>query len=358
WTQKDYRSYANIFGQVKSGTSPEAKKAITAANKRRKGIRVEKKRLPNLKEVYLETRRPQSLKDPKSNQPLPPAALGGPSLESQNDYREAFFEWLVSPDNPFFARSFVNRVWAHYMGPGIVEPVDDFSAANPPSNTELLDAMAEDFVASAFDLRHLERQILNSQAYQLSAIPNESNATDKRNYARKYPRPMMAEVVVDVVNAALDAKDEFPKDAPKGSHAIEVAATRIQDRSLAHAFQVFGRPPRTSVCDCDRSSEPALPQALYLMTDDEVLGKIRNGRLKDLLREGGRDERLKRGEDLSQEEVHEILDDLFLATLTRWPGESERVAAVEHIRGASTLEVGFQDTVWALLNTREFILNH
>src|SRR5205823_2941573 len=140
------------------------------------------------------------LPHPETGAPLPPRALGGPAIEGEGDLREGLFRWMARPDNPYFARSFVNRVWAHYLGVGLVEPVDNFSVANPPSNAKLLDALAKGFVEHGHDLRWLERLILHSRTYQLSSTPNRTNLRDRTNYSRALARPMLAEVVVDVLN--------------------------------------------------------------------------------------------------------------------------------------------------------------
>jgi hypothetical protein len=254
------------------------------------------------------------------------------------------FEWLRQPDNPYFAPSFVNRVWAHYFGIGLVDPVDNFSVANPPSNEKLLAALAKDFVETGFDIRRLERTILLSRTYQLSALPNASNKHDRKNYSRAYLRPLMAEVVADVLNSALGVTENFGADVPPGSRAIEIAPNQVQNPSLARLFLLFGRPPRTSTCDCERAMEPALPRILFLMTDENVLNKITNGRLRQLLADKKSDE--------------EVVEELFLATLSRFPKEAEKRQALEHIQGKKDRQAGFADVVWALINTREFILNH
>src|SRR5262249_33286030 len=150
------------------------------------------------------------------------------------------FRWLVRPDNPFFARAFVNRVWAHYLGVGLVEPVDNFSVANPPSNERLLDALAKDFVEHGYDVRRLERRILASRTYQLSCTPNRTNARDRTNYSRALARPMLAEVVLDVLNSALGTVEDFGGDAPPGSRGIEVATNRVRAKYAARVFRVFG----------------------------------------------------------------------------------------------------------------------
>jgi hypothetical protein len=279
-----------------------------------------------------------------------------------------------------------------------VDPVDNFSLANPPSNDRLLDALARDFREHKFDIRHLERAILNSRTYQLSSTMNETNKLDRNNYSHSYVRTMMAEVVLDVLNSALGVTEDFGPDAPPGSRAIEVASTRVASPNAAFVFRTFGRPDRNRACECERAMEPALAQTLYLMTDPVVLQKLRGqvvafkgkgkappakgkavpakgkpvaappaqGRLAKLLQSARTDA--------------EILDELFLATLTRFPTAAEkkhfadyRAARQAHAtdppespkqKKLRTLalrnerEEAFTDALWALINTREFILNH
>lgn len=297
-----------------------------------------------LREVFVTDKQLKPLIHPETNAPLKPKALGGPEMEPGGDPRLAVFEWLRSGENPYFARSFVNRVWAHYFGPGLVEPVDNFSVANPPSNEPLLDALAKDFVASKYDIRRLERTILLSHTYQQSATPNATNRHDRISYARSYPRRLLAEVVVDVLNSALGTTENFGSEAPAGARAIEVAPNRIQNQTLANVFRIFGRPPRTATCDCERAQEPGLPETLFLMTDQNVLTKLTTGRLKALLSSKMTDE--------------EVVEELFLATLSRLPNEKERTRAAEHVKAKGNRQAGFVDVAWALINTREFILNH
>ncbi|HYT87240.1 MAG TPA: DUF1549 and DUF1553 domain-containing protein, partial [Gemmataceae bacterium] len=271
WTQAEYRAYANIFGQVTFGTSPEAKKAIDAENVARKAKlpKANNNQFPVVREVFLAAN-VKSLKHPDTNGFLPAQALGGPviQIERGKDAREALFAWMRSPDNPFFARSFVNRLWGQYFGIGIVHPVDDFSLANPASNDKLLDALAKDFIDHKFDIRHLERRILMSRVYQLTSKTNATNKLDRNNYAHSYVRPLMAEVVVDVLNTALGATEKYGPEIKIGSRAIEVGASQLQGgpaQALNYTFRIFGRPPRTAACDCERAMEPALPQKLFMM---------------------------------------------------------------------------------------------
>jgi hypothetical protein len=301
--------------------------------------------IQQLREVSISDKAPPKNQQKPEFNGIKPKALGGPEIEPKGDPRLALFEWMRQSDNPYFARSFVNRVWGHYFGVGLVDPVDNFSVANPPSNAKLLDALAQDFVAHKYDIRHLERVVLQSRTYQLSSTPNESNKHDRNCYARSYPRRMMAEVVVDVLNTALGAAETFGPEAPPGVRAIEVATNRLQqNQNLANVFRLFGRPPRASTCDCERAAEPALPQTLFLMTDTTILNKITNGRLKTLLADKKSDEA--------------VVDELFLATLSRLPTEKEKTRLLEHVHGKGNRQTGFVDVAWALINTREFILNH
>ena len=156
-----------------------------------------------------------------------------------------------------------------------MDPVDSFSVANPPSNARLLDALAADFVAHGYDIRRLERTILMSRAYQRSSTPVAGNLDDRGNFARARPRLMMAEVLVNALNAAIGVPGDFGPDAPRGARAIEVAANAVRSPDLERAFRIFGRPRRASTCDCERPRDPALPQALFLIADAGLMDKLR-----------------------------------------------------------------------------------
>lgn len=348
WSQADYRAYANLFSSIAVGISPEAKKIVDAENAaRKKGVK-NRNQIALVKEVYLAKGQGRTLPHPDTGRPLTPKALGGPEIPftKGEDSREKLFAWMRSPDNPFFARAFVNRLWGHYLGVGIVHPVDDFALANPPSNEKLLDALAKDFIAHKYDIRHIERVILLSRTYQLSSKANATNKLDKTNYARSYVRPMMAEAVIDVLNSALGATEKWPNEVRPGSKAVEVGASQFQNPQLSYAFRIFGRPPRTTACDCERAMEPALPQTLYLMTDPLVQAKLNapTGRLQQLLKSGKSDT--------------EALQELFLATLGRRPTERDERSFADHLRRVGNRRTALTDALWALINSREFILNH
>src|SRR5262249_10741259 len=190
-------------------------------------------------EVFVDNHALRRLPDPETHGELKAKALGGPEIDYQGDAREKLFRWMTERDNPLFARSFVNRVWALYFGAGLVDPVDSISVANPPSNERLLDAVARDFVDHRYDLRRLERTILNSRVYQLTAVPNATNGQDHTNCSHAQPRRLMAEVVVDALNTALGTEEDFGSDAPKGARAVEVASNRVQSASARQAFRIF-----------------------------------------------------------------------------------------------------------------------
>ncbi len=346
WTQSDYRAFANIFAKVQFGFSPEglAATARLLDQRRKADPSGTLPPIPRLSETFLSDHPARRLADPVTGRPLSPRALGGPELHASGDPRQAFFAWLIQPDNPYFARSFVNRVWAVYFGVGLVDPVDGFSVANPPSNARLLDALADDFVSHGYDIRRLERQVLTSRAYQRSSQPEEGNLDDHGNFGRAEPRPMMAEVLVDALNSALGVAGDFGPDVPRGARAIEIATNRVESPDLARVFRIFGRPARVAICDCERPNKPALPQTLFLMTDVALLEKIKTGRLKDLVASDRCDA--------------EVVDELFLATLSRLPDDDESRAALDQVRTRHDRAAAFADVLWALINTREFVLNH
>jgi hypothetical protein len=348
WTQADYRAFANVFSQVSFGVSPEAKSAIDEANKDlTKNLQGKAVQQLGMKEIFVGPAA-KGLLHPETNKPLPPKALGGPEIKvgKGEDARVPLFDWMRSPDNPYFARAFVNRVWGHYLGVGLVEPVDNFALGNPASNEPLLDALARDFVEHRYDVRQLERTILNSRTYQLSSRTNDTNRLDRRNYSHGLVRPLMAEVVVDVLDDALGVTEPWKNDAPAGARAIEVGASRVANPTAAYCFRLFGRSSRTQACDCERSPEPALPQRLFLMSDPAILAKFADpkGRLQRLLG--------------SKSDEDKVLEELFLGTLSRMPTENERRLFAEYRAGGKDRKTVLTDTLWALINTREFILNH
>lgn len=353
WTQVDYRSFANLFSVVNFNVSAETRKLVDAENAERRKQNMRNNQINIVREVFIgnpvaRQGMPALFTHPDTSMPLTPRAPAGPEirLESGKDPRVELFNWLRTSDNPFFARSFVNRIWGHYLGIGIVHPVDDFSLANPPSNEKLLNALAKFFLENKYDIRAMERAVLNSRTYQLSVAPNDTNHFDRNNYSHSFMRPMMAEVVVDVLNDALGTTESFGNEAPAGCRAIEVGSSRLQNQTVAYAFRIFGRPPRTLACDCERTMEPGLPQKLYLMADSSIQTKLNNSnnRVKRLLAQ--------------QKDDNTALEELVIATLCRMPTDKERASFKEYLAKKKDRPSAFTDMLWALINTTEFGLNH
>jgi hypothetical protein len=356
WTQDEYWAFANIFAPVmfqqNQFSTPDTRKAATDENTRRQ--QENKGKQPNqfatVRELFIAPNPTNRMRpNPATNRAPAPKTLGGPAIavRAGEDPRVKLADWVTAPDNPYFARSFVNRVWAHYFGVGLVNPVDDFSLANPPTNARLLDALAKDFAESGFDIRRLERTILLSRTYQLDYAPNATNKFDKNNFSHAYIRPLMAEQVVDVLNSALGVDEVFAAadGAPAGAKMVEVGSSRLAG-NLAYVLRIFGRPPRTTACDCERAAEPALPQTLFRMTDPTLLPKFTAGT--------GRAAKLAKSKLTNAE----IVDELFLAALARFPKADEKDDAVKHLAEAKSKQDAIIDVLWALVNTREFILNH
>ncbi|MCE9563045.1 MAG: DUF1549 and DUF1553 domain-containing protein [Planctomycetes bacterium] len=356
WTQDEYWAFANLFTQVNFNnnqfSSPAVKKVADAENNARKekAPKGNNNNLAIIREMFVAATANRGKPNPVIGRVPNPKALGGPEIAVKvgEDARVKLAEWMTAPENPFFARSFVNRVWAHYFGVGIVNPVDDFSLANSPTNSRLLDALAADFIKSGYDLRKLEKNILLSRTYQLDYATNSTNKFDKNNFSHAYVRALMAEQVVDVLNAALGVDETFAAldGAPVGTKLVEVGSSRLANPNLAYALRIFGRPPRTTACDCERAAEPALPQTLFRMTDTSILAKFtdKKGRVATLA-----------ASKLTNEELAE---EMFLATLSRLPSADQKASAAEAIKTAKNRTEGITDVLWALVNTREFILNH
>ena len=344
WSQDDYAAFANIFSRVAFGSSTETNSAVIEELARRRELKKSGnaiKPLPRIREVYVRSEFTRGLAGSEPGVDVAPRPFNGPTFDSDKDLRQQYYEWLVAPENPYFARSFVNRVWAAHFGIGLVDPVDDFSVTNPPSHPKLLDELAEGFRESNFDIRELEKRILMTDAYQRSATPNESNRDDRRNFARQHVRPLLAEVALDAVNKALGTTENFGDVAREKALAIEVGSNKLKGNA-ARALKVFGRGKREATCDCDRRNDSDLRQFVFLIIDASIMEKIEKGSIRELL----------------PHEDQELLNRLYLRILGRKPDESEIKIGMKHLSNASRREEAFDDLVWALINTREFITNH
>jgi hypothetical protein len=323
-------------------------------------------------EVYIATRNPRSTTARQNAQAyagrvLTPKLLGGEKvlLSEYADPREPLVRWLRSKENPFFARAFVNRVWASYFHRGLIEPVDDINLANPPVNAELMDYLADDFIAHGYDMKRLHRMILNSDTYQRSWRPNTSNELDDKNFARFVVKRLPAEVLLDAMTLATAAGDHqrtFANDIAGRQIGPSVTAFGLAEAFAGrnvpdYALTIFGKPARETNCDCERSTAPTLLQALYTRNDPELLARIENKREEtpawiSELREANRSPALAPGR------LDQIIAEVFLRTVSRPPATEELQHARADIAAASDPIDGVRDLLWTMINTREFTVNH
>ncbi|MDR3619291.1 MAG: DUF1549 domain-containing protein [Paludisphaera borealis] len=318
WTQDDYYGFAAFFSQVgrKPGGLPE-------------------------EEVVFSTGA-GDVRQPRTGKVMPPKALGGPVLDdAKTDRRARLASWLTAADNPFFAKSLVNRIWYHLMGRGIVEPVDDFRDSNPASNDDLLNGLTKGFVAGGYNLKSLIRTILLSRTYQFSATTNKLNSDDAIYFSHATTKLLPAEVLLDAISVVTGTTTTFD-GLPKGARA-----TQIPDGKMDNPFlKTFGRPARELACECERESDSNLSQALQLIGGATVNGKLHddNGRIANLAKSG------KPPEAITQE--------LYLVALGRAPNAAELEAAVKHLKAAKDLRSATEDLGWVLINSKEFLFRH
>ena len=268
-----------------------------------------------------------------------PTFLGGESLTPnyQGDVLQVLADWMTSATNPYFAKATVNRIWSQYFGRGIVDPVDDMRATTPPSVEGLLDALAADFVQSGFDTKHIIRRILNSRTYQLSAEPNETNQLDDRFFSRFYPRPMAAQVLLDVLNDITGTREKYGR-YPIGTRSVELPLP-VSSRFLS----LYGRSSREFLGDLDPKLEPTLAQALHMINSNYVHKKLKSpgGSLSRLLQ--------------SELDNPELVTELYLSTLSRFPTDTELETAETYIAESPARRSGSEDLLWALISSRAFL---
>ena len=265
---------------------------------------------------------------------------GGPAATDGKDRRVVLAEWMTSNENPFFSKSVANRIWAHFTGVGIVNPVDDFRASNPASNPELLDALAAKLIEYKYDIKQLVRDICNSQTYQRTTVPVTGNEDDLRNYSHATVRRIPAENMLDCISQVTTTKDKF-RGLPLGARAVQIA-----DGATSNYFlTTFGRSARTTVCAEEATTDPSLSQALHLINGGTVSGKINQGQLLQTWKKEG----------LTPEA---IVERIYLRCLSRKPAESERARLMQLVSESANPDQGLHDVFWAVLNSREFIFNH
>ena len=334
WSQWDYYSLTAFFTQV--GRKPTS----TAGE-----------------DLIFHKRGIAQTENKKTRLPVKPAALGTATLEipPDEDPRLRLADWMSDKTNPFLARALVNRYWKHFFKRGLIEPEDDIRDTNPPTNPELLDALARHFTEHNFDLKSVLRVITQSHTYQLSAMPNEHNAVDRQNFSHYYPRRMQAEVLLDAVNQLTGATSDFG-DLPPGTRAISLPDNSYNRSSPF--LKVFGRPESSSVCECERVQSSSLAQSLHLMNAADVKTKLTMG--------NGAAESLAKSELPEPEKLQQI----YLTAFSRLPTAEELQVAGDSILKARTnaqgqpldpqqsKRLGYEDLLWALINTKEFLFNH
>ena len=317
WTQDDYYGFAAFFSQIG------------------------RKQAEDQREIIIFNSGGGEVNHPVGNRQMKPKFLGGAAPDvAGKDRRVVLAKWLASPDNPWFATSFANRVWAHFFGSGIVEPVDDFRVSNPATNPELLAELGKRFTDSKYDLKSLVRDICNSRTYQRSTRRNESNATDERNFAHANLRRIKAENLLDAITLVTETKDKF-QGLPLGARATQIA----DGATSTYFLTTFGRATRETVCSCEVKMEPTLSQALHLLNGNTTNQKIQ---------QGGVVKRLIETRKFPEERVVE----LYLRTLSRMPTQSELDKLLPLFGEGTNLEQSLGDLFWALLNSREFLFNH
>ena len=322
WSQEDYWGLAAYFSNVR------AKNGLNQGERR----------------IYSQRGRAIA-RHPKTNAEILPAGLDAlaEDIGIDEDPRIALANWVASRDNPFFARALANRYWKHFFGRGIVDPEDDMRATNPPSNPELLDALARHFAEHQFDLKDLVRTICASSVYQLSEIPNAHNAKDTQAFSRYYPRRLSAEVMLDAIDELLGTATGF-NGLPVGTGAVEIPDHGGVDNFFLNAF---GRPAGGSACECERGGEVSMAQSLHLLNSDDVYGKLDSSRAKDLIQDQARSNPDK-------------ITELYYRALARKPTASELGVLLTHLEQAEPNQQNeaFKDILWTLMNTKEFLFNH
>jgi len=273
-------------------------------------------------------------KNPVTGKVMAPKFLGGETPDVQGkDRRKVLADWVASPENPYFATSVANRIWAHYLGVGIVEPVDDIRVTNPASNPELFDALGKKLVEYNYDFKQLVRDICNSNAYQRSTEVNQSNAGDLRNFSHAGVRRIQAEMLLDCLSQLTETKNKF-RGLPLGARAIHIA----DGKTSTYFLTTFGRAKRDTVCSCEVDTQPSLSQALHLINGPTIEGKIREGKIIEKALEAGKT-------------PTQVLDELTIRSLCRMPTDDERTKIMGLIGEAEKPVAELQDAFWAILNS-------
>jgi hypothetical protein len=284
-----------------------------------------------------------SIRHPRTRQTMEPTPLQSEpaDLDGVRDLRRPLADWLTSKDNRLFSRNIVNRVWGYFMGTGLVEPIDDLRETNPASVPALFDALAADFANNGFDQRRLMRNIMTSRVYQLASSPLAENATDTRLYLHYNVKRLPAEVLLDGIDDAAGTQERFT-GVPLGTRAIELPDSNFP----SYFLDTTGRPKRVITCECERTSTPNLAAVLHLVNGDVIQRKLtdKTNRIAGFIK--------------NKRPPEDAVRDLYLVTFSRPPSDAEVADAVSHVETAESPQQGFEDILWALINSREFLFNH
>ena len=340
WTQEDYYNWTNFFARVEY-------KIIE--NKRRDEN--DKHEFDGEQVVFMKDE--GDVRNPSNGKVAGLKFLGdGPALsgESPNQDRlQQLATWLSAADNQRFAATQSNRIWFRIMGQGIVDPIDDFRATNPPSNPELLEAVTAEFVATGFRVRPLMRVILNSKTYQLASATNDSNRTDETLFSHVVPRRMTAEQTLDAISHVLDAPAKFGSH-PDGIRAVQLTGVRNGGHRFSRPeagdrfLTMFGKPSRLQTCECERTGETSLAQTMEMVSGELISSLL------------DRDENFIARSILSDRSTEEIVDEIYWSALTRLPSDSETTSMIDYVRSKPDRRQSLQDVAWAILNSNEFLL--
>jgi hypothetical protein len=325
WSQDDYYGMAAWFARVRTKPEPGAAGKPAGAA-----------------EVVF-VARDGEVSQPRSGKVMKPRYIGtgDADVKPTEDRRAVLAAWLTAPENAFFSKSVVNRVWFHLMGKGVVDPVDDFRDSNPSCNDELLDALAKDFAKNGFDMKRLVKTVMKSRTYQLSAQPNDFNKDDNKYFSHAVTKLLTAEQLLDAICDFTAVPEKFA-GLPAGTRAVQ-----LPDGEVNHPFlKAFGQPARELACECERESDGNLAQALQLINGPTVNEKVRNpnNRLGKLLAAKATDD--------------DILTEMYYAALGRAPFDDEKQVALGHVAKRDDKRKAWEDVVWALVNTREFLFRH
>jgi len=333
WTQRDYYTFAAFFARV--GRKKDLIEPGTGQPNQAK----------DAAEVIYNDRGGELRRDLLIGKGLTfqPKFMGGAEaiIKPGQDRREVLADWLTAGDNPFFSKSVVNRIWFHLNGRGIVDPVDDFRDSNPSANDELLDALGKDFAANKFNMKYIVKVICNSRTYQLSAQSNETNKDDNKYFSHAVTKLLPAEPLLDAICQAVEVPEKFA-GLPLGTRAVQ-----LPDGEVNHPFlKTLGQPGRELACECEREGDSNLAMALQFINGPTINEKIRaaNNRVGRLL--------AKKMED------KDLLEEIYLATLSRPPLPEETKAIMEHVNKAQDKRKAWEDVQWALLNAKEFLFRH